>query len=338
MIMKKAGKAFLVLGGLLLPFLLLGAAVYAYYLLPYDSLAREVRFPVRRGDSFQEISRRLAAERLLRFPDLFTALARLQHQDQNVKAGEYIFDSSWNPEDLLDALCRGRVVLRKVTFPEGVTVKEIAFLLHRAGLAEPDAVMEAGRNPVFLKELGLNSGSLEGYLFPDTYHFADGLSLREILHAMVARFREVYGPEMKEQQISMGLTLHEVVTLASIVEKETGHGPEKPLVASVLHNRLKKKMPLQCDPTVIYGIEDFNGNLTRRDLRTPNPYNTYLIRALPPGPIANPGLDSLKAVVNPEITSYLYFVSRNDGTHHFSSTIGEHNRAVRKYQLQRRRR
>jgi len=286
--------------------------------------------------TFRTISRDLARQKLLRFPELFSLLARLQHRDQEVRAGEYLFDSSWNPGEILDALCRGRVVLRKVTIPEGSTVKQISVLLERAGLADPLDVLHAHRDPAFLDELGLEGESLEGYLFPDTYHFAEGLPTREILKAMVERFHQVYEPEVREGQDAMGLTVLEVVTMASIVEKETGRQEEKPLVASVLHNRLAKRIPLQCDPTVIYGIEGFDGNLTRRHLKTPTPYNTYTNTGLPPGPIANPGLEALRSVVDPEKTKYLYFVSKNDGTHHFSSSLKEHNRAVRRYQKGRR--
>jgi len=309
-----------------------GFAVILYYHLPYDRQAREVAFSVQRGEPFREISRNLAEEELLRFPDLFTVLARLQGLDQQVKAGEYLFDSSWNPAGILGALSHGRVVLQKLTVPEGLTVRQISALMGLQGLAEPGEVLALSRDPEFLRELGLEGASLEGFLFPDTYHFARGLPAREMLKHMVDRFHEVYDSGMREKQQAMGHTLLEVVTLASIVEKESGHGEEKPLVASVLHNRLARGMLLQCDPTVIYGLEDFGGRLTRSHLRTPHPYNTYVHPGLPPGPIANPGLDSLRAVLEPERTTYLYFVSKNDGTHHFSTNLRDHNRAVDKYQ------
>jgi len=320
---------------LLLPLVLAGAALSLYYHLPYDQRAREVVFHVRKGEPFRDVSRNLAGEGLLRFPKLFNVLAHLQGLDQRIKAGEYLFDSSWNPGEILSALCRGRVVLRRLTVPEGYTVKQISVLFGLEGLAEPQEVMRINTDPEFLSDLNLEADSLEGYLFPDTYHFAEGLSAREMLTSMVGRFREVYEPEMEARQRAMGLTVSEVVTLASIVEKETGNRQEKPLVASVLHNRLARGMPLQCDPTVIYGIEDFDGNLTRHHLRVPNPYNTYINPGLPPGPIANPGLDSLRAVLAPEKTTFLYFVSKNDGTHHFSSHLEEHNAAVKRFQPRR---
>jgi UPF0755 protein len=159
-----------------------------------------------------------------------------------------------------------------------------------------------------------------------------GLSAGEILKAMTKRFHAVYGPSWRQRQAEQGMRLHEVVTLASIVEKETGSREEMPLIASVMLNRLRAGMPLQCDPTVIYGIEGFDGNLTREHLQRPGPYNTYLNHGLPPGPICNPGRDALRAVLYPADTAYLYFVSKNDGTHRFSSTLKEHNQAVEQYQ------
>jgi UPF0755 protein len=330
---KLQGWRVRVFGGLLLTLLLLPLSVYAYYHLPYDHQAREVRFRVRKGENFQEISRGLSEQKLIRFHRTFALLARLQGLDKNVRAGEYLFDSSWDPAKILDALSLGKVLLRKVTIPEGATAKQISFLLEKSGLADHLEIQQAQKDPELIRELGLEGDSLEGYLFPDTYHFSEGLPPKAILKSMVERFWEVFGPEMREQQKLRGLTVREMVTIASIVEKETAFGEEKPRIASVIYNRLQKKMPLQCDPTVIYGIEDFDGNLTRCQLETPHPYNTYVNPGLPPGPIANPGLESLRAVLAPEQTSYLYFVSRNDGTHYFSTDLEEHGRAVQEYQM-----
>jgi len=331
-IWRTPGNTVRVLWLLLLFGLLAAAAVAAYVHLPHDGRAREKTFHVEKGTSFQEISRDLAREGLLRFPEFFSFLARLSNRDQNVRAGVYLFDSSWSPKKILDALCQGRVLLRKVTIPEGLSVQQISMLLECAGLAAPPEVMDASADPAFLMELGLEGQSLEGFLFPDTYCFADGLSIREILRHMVGRFRDVYDREVRPRQEAMGLSVLETVILASIVEKETGNEEEKRLVASVLHNRLAMGMPLQCDPTVIYGIEGFDGNLTREHLATHTPYNTYTVVGLPPGPIANPGVEALRAVVEPAETSYLYFVSKNDGTHFFSNSLEEHNEAVRRYQ------
>jgi UPF0755 protein len=173
---------------------------------------------------------------------------------------------------------------------------------------------------------------LEGYLFPDTYHLLREMDPEEVIQMMVHQFRKVFGPDFARWASELGISEREVVILASIIEKETSLSEEKPLVSAVFHNRLRKKIPLQSDPTVIYGIKNFNGNLTKQDLMRPTPYNTYVIAGLPPTPICNPGKDSLLAAVHPAPVSYLYFVSKNDGSHYFSSAIEEHNRAVWKYQ------
>ena len=324
-----------IFGILSLSVLLTGMGVYAYYHLPYDDHMRPVWVVVSEGSSLDQTAEMLEDMGVVRFPLLFASVARLLGRDRSVRAGEYRFHTSMSPREILQMLCRGTVVLHKVTVPEGFTVRQISVLLEKKGLAAREEIMAASRDTRIIAGFGIEGVSLEGYLFPETYHFAMGLSPGEILEAMVRRFHAVYGPEMRARQAETGLSLHEVVTLASIVEKETSRKEEKPLVASVVVNRLRKGMLLQCDPTVIYGLEDFDGNLTREHLRTPNPYNSYLNRGLPPGPICNPGLDSLKAALYPAETSYLYFVSRNDGTHVFSPTLVEHNRAVEKYQKRR---
>jgi len=311
---------------------LVGMGVYAYYHLPYDDHMRPVRVVVAEGATLDQTVTLLQEQGVVRFPFLFSSVARLLGKDRSVRAGEYRFHTSMSPAGILEMLCRGTVVLHKVTIPEGLTVKQIAAILEQKGFVLREEILALSRNDGFVQALGFEGESLEGYLFPDTYHLAMGLSPQHILEAMVRRFRALYGPGMHARQAERGWSLHEVVTLASIVEKETSCKEEKPLVASVLMNRLKRGMPLQCDPTVIYGIEDFDGNLTREHLRTPNPYNSYLNKGLPPGPICNPGLDSLKAALYPADTSYLYFVSKNNGTHQFSSTIADHNRAVEAYQ------
>jgi UPF0755 protein len=183
--------------------------------------------------------------------------------------------------------------------------------------------------------LGVNATTLEGYLYPDTYNFPRFTKPEEILRTMVARFHQFFTPEVKAQAAALNMTEHEVVTLASIIEKETGQEDERPLIAAVFQNRLKKKYPLQSDPTVIYDIPNFDGNLTRAQLTTSTPFNTYMHPGLPPGPIANPGIKSILAALHPAPVSYLYFVSKNDGSHQFSSTLTEHNQAVHHYQKKR---
>jgi len=241
------------------------------------------------------------------------------------------------PRKVLDQMVLGRGVFHRVTVPEGLTQRDIAHLLEKEGLANSEKFLKAANNPAILSMLGIEAQRVEGYLFPDTYYFPASTSEQDILIAMVEHFEESFTPLMEEQARRLGLERHEVVTLASLVEKETGVEAERPLVSAVFHNRLRGRIPLQTDPTVIYGLKTFTGNLTRKDLRRPSPYNTYLIQGLPPGPICNPGLSSLQAALLPAEVKYLYFVSKNDGTHFFSKTIREHNRAVNQYQRSRRR-
>lgn len=320
------------MGILVVLLLLAGVGVYAYFHLPYDDRMRPVRVVVVPGAALNQTANLLEEKGVVRFPLLFVSVARLLGKDRSVQAGEYRFHTSLSPREVLDMLTRGAVVLHKVTIPEGWTAKQIAVLLEQRGFASREEILALARDETFVRALGFEGDSLEGYLFPDTYHFAMDLSPRQILSAMARRFYEVYEPDMRTRQVEQGWSLREVVTVASIVEKETGLQEEKPLIASVVVNRLRRGMPLQCDPIVIYGIEDFDGNLTRKHLEAPNPYNAYLNKGLPPGPICNPGLASLKAALYPADTPYLYFVSRNDGTHQFSSTVADHNRAVGRYQ------
>ena len=208
-------------------------------------------------------------------------------------------------------------------------------MLEQKGLVNKNEFLTLTSDPDIAGSYGLSGPDLEGYLYPDTYQFSRGLSATSIVDVMVKHFLEVIAP-FRDQIKGSGMTLAQVVILASIVEKETGCSGERPLIASVFLNRLKKNNRLESDPTVIYGIKDFNGNLTKKDLAKPTPYNTYAIRGLPPGAIANPGKEAIKAVLYPANTSYMYFVSKNDGTHHFSKTLSEHNNAVRIYQKNRR--
>jgi UPF0755 protein len=233
--------------------------------------------------------------------------------------------------DVFARLEAGRVDLVKVVLPEGLTAREMARVLEQAGVTPAADFVALAYNPKSPGRWGVIGPSLEGYLFPDTYRFARGLAPETVVETMIKRFRAVTDPFVAEaEQNSFGLRAW--VTLASIVEKETGDDTEKPLVAAVFRNRLARPMRLESDPTVIYGLEGFDGNLRRADLRRDTPYNTYTRAGLPPGPIANPGSASLLAVLRPAQVPYLYFVSRNDGTHVFSKTYEEHRRAVNRYQ------
>jgi UPF0755 protein len=227
----------------------------------------------------------------------------------------------------------GDVVKYRVTIPEGYTVQQIAVRLAELGIIkEQEEFLQAAFSSHFNTMVGIEGESVEGYLFPDTYLFSKEVAPAEVIKAMVGKFKRVYTPDFSLRAAELGMTDREIVTLASIIEKETGLPEERPLISAVFHNRLKRGIPLCSDPTVIYGIKDFDGNLKKKDLEKRTRYNTYLIQGLPLGPIANPGRSSILAALNPAPVKYLYFVSRNDGSHHFSTTLREHNEAVRRYQ------
>jgi len=229
----------------------------------------------------------------------------------------------------------GRVVQYEITVPEGTTLAQIGRLVEEKHLARFEEFIQRANDPVFIQSLGYTVDSLEGYLYPESYYFSKRVGSEGILRAMVKQFETAYTPEMERRAQEIGMTKQEVVTLASIIEKETSVELERPMVSAVFHNRIRKKIPLQSDPTVIYGLPHFNGNLTRKNLRVRSPYNTYRVKGLPPGPIANPGKEALWAALYPAAVEYLYFVSKNDGTHYFSKTLAEHNRAVQRYQRRR---
>lgn len=292
-----------------------------------------VLFSVKSGESFKRMSRRLANGGIIANIPKFVWYARLKGYDKNIKAGDYELSSAMTPKQILQRMVQGKVALYKVTIPEGYTMAQIAELISQTTRITPQAFMEKATDAAFAREKGVNANSFEGYLFPETYFFPKNVTPETCISTMVRRFHEVFGPEWRQRAEALNMSVHQIVTLASMIEKETGAAFERPLIASVFHNRLKRGMRLSSDPTVIYGIQNFNGNLTRKDLETRTPYNTYLIKGLPPGPIANPGKESLEAALYPAETDYLYFVSKKDRTHHFSTTLAEHNRAVRKYQL-----
>ncbi|MFM8551203.1 MAG: endolytic transglycosylase MltG, partial [Nitrospiraceae bacterium] len=287
---------------------------------------------IQEGTTLRQVAALLQREQLLRHQWGLILLGKLTSSDRRIVAGEYALRSDMTPKDLLAELRSGHVVLHAVTIPEGYTAVQIAELLDQKGIVDGREFLRLVHDRGFIRTLNLDTDSLEGYLFPDTYRLARGVKSQEMIAAMVAGLRQVLTPELQARAKDVNMSLHDVLTLASVIEKESGVEAERELVSAVFHNRLRRHIPLQSDPTVIYGIQNFNGNLTRKDLAAASPYNTYRNQGLPPGPIANPGAGSIRAALYPVPTSYLYFVSRNDGTHEFSSTLAEHNRAVDRYQ------
>ena len=287
------------------------------------------------GMTLRQLAARLEQERLIRSQWAFVLLGKLTGADRHIKVGEYEVHAGMRPGEMLAEFLSGHVVLYQVTIPEGYTIVELAQVFAQHGVADPEDLIRLAHDGEFIRSLDIEAASLEGYLFPDTYKFARRTKPKEILTEMVQGLRRVLTPELRQRAQEIHMSLHQVLTLASVIEKETGAVEEREFISAVFHNRLKRGIPLQSDPTVIYGLESFDGNLRKADLESKSPYNTYRVRGLPPGPIANPGLGSIRAALYPAPTRHLYFVSRNNGTHQFSSTLAEHNQAVDKYQRHR---
>jgi len=291
-------------------------------------------FHVEKGDPLGRVARDLENDGLIRSKTYFSWLAKSRDLESSIRAGEYEISSDWKPERILDVLVSGKVVKKRFTVPEGFTLEQIAERLHEKGIVSREQFLKAASDTSLMKKwLAPSAENLEGVLFPETYTYTSADTPRDIVKMMCAQFEKVFAPVWERRPPDYKLSAYEAITLASIVEKETAVDSEKNTIAAVFMNRLRRGMRLMSDPTVIYGLDQFDGNLTRKHLRTPTPYNTYVNPGLPPGPICNPGETSLRAALNPADTDALYFVSRGDGTHQFSKTLTEHNRAVRRYQL-----
>ena len=285
-----------------------------------------------RGMTFKEVAHLLGDEGIIRGIWPFILWGKLSGAFPKIKAGEYELSSAMTPLQVLDTLTKGKVKQHKASIPEGYTVSQIAEILESKGITNKEVFLEKCFSPQYSSSLGIEADSLEGYLFPDSYLFSKYLEPENVIETMVSRFRRIYTPQYSERAKELGFSDHEILTLASMIEKEAAIPRERFLVSGVYHNRLKRNMRLYSCPTVIYAIKNFDGNLTKRDLERYTPYNTYLIRGLPPGPICNPGKEAIVAALYPATTEYLYFVSKNDGSHHFSSTFKDHDIAVWKYQ------
>ncbi len=300
---------------------------------PFDPAAENIHFTIAQGQHLSDISTQLEQRSIIANSTYFNYYARFKNADKKLQAGDYVISAADTPKQILNTFLTGRVALSRMTVPEGWDIRQISELLADFVSCSQNEFIALCRDPAYVKSFGIPSDSLEGYLFPDTYFFPGDASCKTIISTMVNHFHTVFTPDMDAQADALGFTRHEIVILASIIEKETGDPDERPLIASVFHNRLEKKMRLESDPTVIYGIPDFDGNIKRIHLRTPTPYNTYQINGFPAGPIANPGRHAILAALYPAQSDYLFFVSKKDSTHHFSRTYPEHHQAVRKYQL-----
>jgi UPF0755 protein len=318
--------------------LLAGLRFYLYCITPhrpYQPATVEVTIP--EGASFRKTAAILEQQGVITEPLLFVLLAKIKKAENSIKAGQYSITLPVTPLDIIDKLVRGEVTLISVTIPEGSNIFDIARILEQAGLKPSTEVLRRITDGKFARSMGLNDNeTMEGFLFPDTYKFCRNMPLDQMLGRMAVRFRDIFARELQAEAGPGILGPRKLVVLASLVEKEAKDPSERPVIAGVFYNRLKLGMRLDCDPTVVYGVllEDpsFKGRLHKKHLLAANGYNTYQIKGLPAGPICNPGLASLRAVLRPAAVDYLYFVARNDGTHQFSRTLEEHNQAVNKYQ------
>jgi len=301
---------------------------------------------VPKGASFSQVTQILEKHELLKFPLYFRISAHLKGYTEQIQAGEFEVLHSWTVSQLMDHLVSGQTQLYPVTIPEGYNIKEVAQHLENLKLGSKEKFLELSNNLCALAEipsllswdLCKRSGaklSAEGFLFPETYFFPKGESESKILQTMTRELFKNFSEPLTDRVKELGLNRYQVLVLASMIEKETGTDSDRAIISSVFHNRLKRKMRLESDPTVIYGIPNFNGDLKRKDLKAATIYNTYVIPGLPPTPITNPGKASIHSALYPAKSDYLFFVAREDGSSQFSKTLKEHNRAVRKYQMRR---
>lgn len=298
---------------------------------PGPSLAGPHAVMVAEGERFGQVAEALQAQGVLRHPLPLVLWARFTGRDRAVHWGEYLITTPLSPLDLLARVTGPPDPLHGVTIPEGLTVGEVVRLLAAAGFGSEESFSCLLEDPFFLAAENLPPAGAEGYLFPDTYTFPLATPQDRILRTMLKRFREIAGPMLAGHVATIGLSEHQAVTLASLIEEETARPEERRLVAAVFLNRLRRGMPLQSDPTVLYGRPGGGRTIGRADLRRPTPYNTYTISGLPPTPIANPGRAALEAALDPAPVDYLYFVGRGDGSHQFSATLAAHNAAVARY-------
>jgi UPF0755 protein len=290
------------------------------------------------GSSVTEIGERLTAAGVVADPITFRVAVWLAGADRRLQAGEYRFTDAAAPSEVVARLARGDVFTHAVTFPEGLTIAEMAPIFEKSGVGSAVDFTRAAADIKLVANIDPDARNLEGYLFPETYALPRRAGAAGTVQAMVKAFLHAFDDDLRKEAKARGLSAREVVTLASLIEKETAQAEERALVSAVYHNRLRIRMALQCDPTVIYALmlrREWNGNLRRVDLQLDSPYNTYRYGGLPPGPIASPGRASLEAAVRPANVQYLYFVSRNDGTHVFATTLAEHNRNVTQWQIRR---
>lgn len=291
---------------------------------------------IKPGTSAWEISRVLKDRGIITDSFMFMAASLATGKASHLQAGTYVFEGRHYPMDIIHILFKGRTLRYRITIPEGSNIFAVGEIIAATGLLTKEEFIQSAMRKGSPEFFGLDAPSMEGFLYPDTYYLSPNMTALEIMARMVERFNQVFTLDMQKQADALGLSKTGVITLASIIEKEAVINEEKPVISSVFHNRLKKKMLLQSDPTAIYGIDNFHRRISRKDLKRDTPYNTYKYPGLPPGPICNPDKYSMDAALKPAKTSFLYFVSKGNGLHHFSTSLKEHNKAINRNRKARR--
>lgn len=288
------------------------------------------------GSSFRTVAAELKKNGLITDKTTFIILGKLKGVTRKIRTGFYSFHTGMKPLDIIEILRRGKIIEYQVVLPEGFDIEKVADAVSKSGVVTREEFMAKAKNPEYVKGLGLEGNTLEGYLFPATYFFPKGITVDGMIKQMVSKYHAVFNDSLKARAEEIGMTELQVVTMASLIEKESAVDSERLLISAVFHNRLKQGIPLQCDPCVIYALQrhgKYFGDLNKKNLRFKDPYNTYVYKGLPPGPIGNPGKQSIAAALYPADVDYIYFVSKNDGTHFFSNNLSAHNRAVHLYQV-----
>jgi UPF0755 protein len=323
--MKYIRIASLLIGGILL---LTGILIY-FNSPPY--MMQDEKILIKEGDTLKSVSAKLKGLNLIKSSRFITLYGRVTAQT-NIKPGKYLIYRGLTATEIIRKIVRGDYLRKKVTIPEGYNIYQIAERLSSNDITDYKDFIFFSSDQGFLRSIGINESLAEGYLFPDTYTLPEASDARNIITIMFRRFKGMANTIDITTMKSFRLNLHQLLTLASMIEKEARKPHERVYISAVFHNRLRRGMKFDCDPTIRYAVKKFKGSITQSDLEFNSPYNTYIRRGFPPTPICSPGLDSIRAALQPARVSFLYFVSRNDGSHYFSSNLREHNRAVEYYQ------
>jgi len=305
--------------------------IIVQFFVPFPFVSDSVEVVVPKGTTFRQAVEIFSKVNLMKDKNLFIFIGRISGVDRKIKAGYYAVQGSVSPFEIFEMLRKGKIMEYGITITEGDSLREIREKLSEKGIMKKEDFMRLSADKEFLSSNDIDAPTFEGYLFPATYSIPKGMDPEEAIGMMIERMKKEYSPELRERTSELRLSERKVLTLASIIEREAKTDEERPLISAVYHNRLKKGIRLQADPTAIYGIKSFKEKITIKDLRRKTPYNTYVIKGLPPGPICSPGIKSIIAAVNPAKVPYIYFVSQNDGTHRFSVTEKEHLTAVKSY-------